>query len=550
MAAAGSRRSRGEWGDLDRLVDLAETLAGAWGARARASTTIGQERAILRLFGVTGLDRGGRPLAGEVVDRYVGGGGGRLSGGIALPFAMALVEYDLSPVQLALDVASGAIDLALEAELLTNKERRAAAEAEARRLADAAVERIDANRTARREVLALLGDAPRPWIGTTLLAPNAAAAADEAQRHVGDGVDVVRVEVPVGRELASRLQRAGLEVTEWTAEGPIDVLDGHPPSSAGRGGPAINERETFPTGSQRGLARLRSRLDEMAAERRAYVRLATAAPALAAPEQAVVAAFERVDLVEADVMAEIVAGRIDPDRALADHAFAHRLHARAGSLVLVGAGPLVVGPDLSRGLPSDPATRAGRALALQLVGAALARLDGLGRDQVLVGALPDWLTDERAAASRAAAEVELRRALFPGHRLFFDEPATVPDRAALWPFILAGVLPGADETALIVRRPPLGEARGAVLDGRALATVAGELAAAWGKRRPEGAALDHARGTVTAAVATLERLGEIGWRAVIGDPPGGATRTRLGGDAVAERAEGFDALAEALHVPS
>ena len=59
-----------EW-PLDRLMARADALAGAWGARARASTTIGQERAILRLFGVTGLDAAGRPLAGATVDRWL-----------------------------------------------------------------------------------------------------------------------------------------------------------------------------------------------------------------------------------------------------------------------------------------------------------------------------------------------------------------------------------------------------------------------------------------------------------------------------------------------
>ena len=48
------------WGPLDRLVGEATALAGAWGARARGSTTIGQERAILRLFGVSGLDGNGQ----------------------------------------------------------------------------------------------------------------------------------------------------------------------------------------------------------------------------------------------------------------------------------------------------------------------------------------------------------------------------------------------------------------------------------------------------------------------------------------------------------
>ena len=51
------------------------------GARARASTTVGQERAILRLFGVSGLDAAGRPLAGADVDRWLAGDPRRPRGG-------------------------------------------------------------------------------------------------------------------------------------------------------------------------------------------------------------------------------------------------------------------------------------------------------------------------------------------------------------------------------------------------------------------------------------------------------------------------------------
>ena len=98
----------------------------------------------------------------------------------------------------------------------------------------------------------------------------------------------------------------------------------------------------------------------MAADRRRYVRLATLGSALAAPEIAVVAGYERVDVVEIDPIAEIVDEGVDPDRALADHAFAHRLLRRAGAQVLVGPGPLVVAPDLARGEPSDAGSRAGR----------------------------------------------------------------------------------------------------------------------------------------------------------------------------------------------
>ena len=525
-----------EWGATDRLADLATTLAGAWGGRARASTTVGQERAILRLFGVHDLDLAGRPLAGEVVDRYIGRDAARLAGGVALPFAMALLEYDLQPQQLALDVASGAVDLGLEAELLREPDRRAVAEEEARRLAAAAIARIDANRTARRELVGLLGDAPRPWVGTTLIETVVAAALDEAKARVGDGIDLLRVEVPVGRELASRLTDAGVELPDWPA---VDDDRFRGESSAGGD-------DVAPTGSQRGLGELRRVLDEVGAGRRGYVRLATAAPALAAPEQAVVAAFERVDLVEADAMAEIVAGSVDPDRSLADHAFAHRMLRRSGTSLLVGAGPLVVAPDLAAGIPSDPATRAGRALALQLLGVALARGDGIAVDQIVVGALPPWLTDESWPAARAVAEVALRRMLLPEHPLAFEEPVTIPANAAAWPFVLAGVLPPGTAAALVLRRPAGGPMKPAVLGSRAAAAVAGELGLALGERRLEGLALDHAKAVVSAAVKTLERLGDSGWRSVLGDPPSGGPRLRLGGDSVVERTEPFDPLAPAL----
>src|SRR4029079_7501687 len=132
----GRTRASTSFGALDRLIALAESEAGAWAARARSTTTAGQERAILRLFGVHGLDRSGRPLASAVVDRWQVADPHNRTGGVTLPFAMALLEYDLVPQQLALDVAAGTVDLALAAELLREPDRRAVAEVEAQRLAD------------------------------------------------------------------------------------------------------------------------------------------------------------------------------------------------------------------------------------------------------------------------------------------------------------------------------------------------------------------------------------------------------------------------------
>ncbi|MEJ7748981.1 MAG: lysine 5,6-aminomutase subunit alpha, partial [Candidatus Limnocylindrales bacterium] len=482
------------FGPLDRLVKRAGTLAGSWGARARASTTVGQERAILRLFGVAGLDAAGQPLAGAAVERWLRTSRGGLGGGIALPFAMGLIEYDLEPQRLALDVASGAVDLALEAELLHEADRRSLAETEARRLASLAVERIDADRTARRELQGLLGEARRPWLGTTLIEPDLDEARDEVVRLATAGFDLLRVEVPMGRELADRLLDAGMEAPQWQPR------DRPRPAVVGES----EDNEPAPTGSQRALSRLRAIADRIAAERLGYVRLATSIPPLGVPEGAVVAAFERVDLVEADPIAEIVAGGVDPDRALSDHAFARRIHRRADTLIGIGPGPLVVAPDMAAGVPSLPATRSGRALACQLIGVALSLGDGVPADRIMIGAYPGWLADEPAASARILAEVAIRRALFPDHLLRFDEPALANTAAADgWPFIVSAVLARSGPAAMVMRRASADPGRAAAV-ARASALVAAEVLTVAPPGALEGAAGIHAAATITAALDTLE----------------------------------------------
>jgi len=229
---------------------------------------------------------------------------------------------------------------------------------------------------------------------------------------------------------------------------------------------------------------------------------------------------------------------VGPDRALADHVFAHRLLTRAGSTIVIPAGPLVVTPDLATGVPSDPATRSGRALALQLLAVALACGDGLPSAGIIVGALPDWITDEHQAPARAAAEVELRRALLPDHGLAFMEPAAAAPAA--WAALVSALLPDAHDVTLVLRRPtgpvvPLLEA------ARQSAAVADGLRGTREPGRLTGVAREHAARVVEAAVVTLAALEESGWTALVDQPlgrwPGG------GGEATATRTGGFDPLA-------
>ncbi len=495
------------------------------GSRARASTTLARERTVLRLFDVTGLDSSGVPLASAVVERAIGDDPVLLAQGIALPFAIALLEYDVPPRQLALDVAAGAIDLQFEAKLLADEPRRAAAGAEARRLLARAADRVDANRIARLELQAYFGDAARPWLAARLVASTVDEGLAEVPTLVAAGADVIRVIVPPIRELIVRRNDLGLDGLAWQPR----AITGSPEALA-----------DIPAGSQRGLARLRARIDEAGAQGGRYVRLASSTEALAAPEQALVAALERVDLVEADPIAEIVTGGVDPERALADHSFAHRLLRRAGTQVVIGPGPLVVAPDLARGVPSDTPTRAGRAFGLQALAVAIARGEGLAERQLGAGALSAWLGDERDPVTQCLAAVAVRRLAWPGLSLAFEEPSATARAAARWPHLVALGLAVDGQNLLVARPGSLASDRTLAETTRAAVAIGRELAEPPAAFLERPAVAEHAHALVAAAIDTLERLRDEGWSSILAAPPGGLARPRLGADAVVERSAADD----------
>ena len=155
---------------------------------------------------------------------------------------------------------------------------------------------------------------------------------------------------------------------------------------------------------------------------------------------------------------------------------------------------------------------------------------------------PPWLVEEPAAGARAIAEVAVRRALLRGAS------------ARLRRTVVAGGAVGAVAVHAGGRRGACRRHRARAPDRRCPAR--GRDAPGPGRPAPpptcrptsparrcpgrsHGVALDHARGMVAAALVTLERLADDGWRTVAGDPPAGCDRGRAR-DVVAERTESFD----------
>ncbi len=517
---------------------LAADLAAGLSRTASRSATIAQERAILRMLGVDGLDRAGRPLAASLAERYCGSNAGRLARGMVLPFVVAMIEYDLPAQDLALDGASGAIDLALEAELLARPDRLAGAEARARILLGAAIDRFDANRTATREMRDVLGLPSEPWLGVSLQATEVVPAMAETRKLIGDGADVVQVRVPASWEFAQARRQAGLDTPGlFVTEEPKRGRQARRPGRRTRldrqhPAPPRPAPDPIPAGSQRGLASLRKAADDAAARRGRYASLMTVTSAFAAPEQAVVAAFERIDYVAADPIREIVEDNVDPDRALADHSFAHRLQARAGSWVVVGPGPLALGADLASGMPSDAATRAGRAIALQALGVELAFADGLPADRLLLGAIPDWSLGDGNAAS-ILLQAWLRRALFPGCRLVVDGPTSWLASAGGAVALVSAMTGGAASIVLEPSAPASVSA--AAADLASAGRTAKALRASIGDDQLHGDAAALGEATLREAAAVLQRLSAEGWGSLLGPAGRNADAERLGGSALVER---------------
>src|SRR5439155_21034648 len=169
-----------------RIVEVRERAAAlAEQERGRpAVTTLAVERATLRLLGIQGLGPRGDPLAALVVERLAEGSPGELGGGVALPLAAAAAGRGMSAQEASLEVASGEIDLAVDSQFLQHPDRRASAEGLLGAWTADGFARVDANRTARREVSDALGIAEEPWMGARIGAFTVDAAVDEARAYV------------------------------------------------------------------------------------------------------------------------------------------------------------------------------------------------------------------------------------------------------------------------------------------------------------------------------------------------------------------------------
>ncbi|MFE2422741.1 lysine 5,6-aminomutase subunit alpha TIM-barrel domain-containing protein [Streptomyces hokutonensis] len=504
----------GKLGLDPQLVNRARELAMRAGRPvvdlARSHTTVAVERAALRLAGLSGADAEGIPWANRLVDAVRDQVG--LEHGVALPVWHALrtgAGRDLTD----LAARATARDVSFR---LPEGDEAAAAVRTARRAMAGGLAVIDTRRRERERLVSQWGGTRGPLVYLIVATGDIHEDIRQASAAARGGADVIAVIRSTGQSL-------------------LDYV----PHGATREGYA----GTYAT--QENFRLMRAALDEVSAELGRYVRLTNYASGLCMPEIAVLAGFERLDMMLNDSMYGILFRDINPVRTFVDQRFSRQLHARAGIVINTGEDNYLT--------TADAVQAAHTVTASQLLNEYFGKEAGLSDGQLGLGHAfeidPDLPDSFRMELSHAL----LARELFPDAPLKWMPPTRHMTGDVFRGYLLNGFfnLAGAltrQDILLVgmmteaVVTPFLSDRDLALQNVRYVREAAGALEEDF-RPAPGGMIARRADQVLREAVDLLERICDRGLLdAIAAGTFGGMRRPVEGGrgrDGVAERAPGY-----------
>jgi beta-lysine 5,6-aminomutase alpha subunit len=362
---------------VERCRDLAGAIVAPVEAFIAAHSTVSVERAVLRLLGVDGISAQEVPLPNTILDALPPHERAR---GVALPFGKALAETGLEPAALAAEIAGGRYALDEFASTPQTAARGVLA-----RFVDSALERIAARREERAVRLTVLPQLPPPLLYVIVASGNiyedrvAAVAAAEA------GAQVIAV-----------IRSTGQSLLDFVPFGP---------TTEGFGG-------TYAT--QANFAIMRAALDVASEKLGRYVMLTNYASGLCMPEIAVMAAFERLDMLLNDSMYGILFRDINMKRTFVDQHFSRMLNAAAGIIINTGEDNYLTTADAVEQAPA--------VLASQFINEEFAHRAGLPDAQIGLGDAYEIDPDREDGFLFQVAQAQLAREIFPDAPLKYMPP--------------------------------------------------------------------------------------------------------------------------------
>jgi beta-lysine 5,6-aminomutase alpha subunit len=331
-----------EPGKIARARELARSAAQGVQAFIDRHTTVSVERTVLRLLGISGAGTRGAPLANLIVDRLQKAG--VLHQGAAYWLGRALrASPGKDPLQ-AIERIAAHPDKLPPLQGAEEQQLREEMRAETRSAVRELQARIDDRK--QRKARLQVGSWPgAPWKYVIVATGNIHDDVEQARAAAQQGADVIAV-------------------IRSTAQSLLDYVP-HGATTEGFGG-------TYAT--QENFRIMREALDAESARLGRYIHLTNSRSGLCMPEIALMAAYERLDMLLNDAMYGILFRDINMQRTFCDQYFSRRICAFAEIVINTGEDNYITTAD------ADEAAHT--VIASQLINETFARLAGM-KDELI-----------------------------------------------------------------------------------------------------------------------------------------------------------------------
>lgn len=363
---------------VKRLKQLAKQIADQIQQHIDRHSTTSVERALLRLYGVDGVDREGMPLPNRLVEIIRQQQG--LAEGVTRPFAAALIASNKDVQTTAEMLVAGQLKPTDSSDIPADRLQQKIAE-----LAAEAVSRLDRTRKRKQAKQQQYPLPPQPWRYLIVATGNIYEDRLQAKSAVSAGADIIAV-------------------IRSTAQSLLDYVP-YGPTTEGFGG-------TYAT--QENFKIMRAALDQAMAEEGRYLRLVNYSSGLCMAEIAVCAALEDLDMLLNDSMYGVLFRDINMQRTFVDQYFSRLLCGRAKILINTGEDNYLT--------TSDAIDNAHTVTASQLINEAMGKQALLSDDLLGLGHAFEIDPKIENAFLYELAHAQLARQLFPRAPLKYMPP--------------------------------------------------------------------------------------------------------------------------------
>jgi len=357
---------------------IANKLANDVTSVAKTHTTLTQERAVARLFGIDEVNKDKIPYPNIIVDHI--NNKGLLDEGIAKFILNAIDHYKISPQQVAIKVANNEIDLSSMIEMDFEEMQRFA-----KNYVNKALGKIKTNVEKRKELTSELPMSQKPYLYVIVATGNIYEDLTQAKAAARQGADIIAV-----------IRSTGQSLLDYVPYGP---------TKKGFGG-------TFAT--QENFKIMRQGLDEVSKEIGRYIYLVNYCSGLCMPEIAVMGAFERVDVMLNDSMYGVLFRDINMRRTFIDQYFSRMINAYADVIINTGEDNYLTTADAYK--------EGHTALASQFINEQLGIMSGLKENQLGLGHAYEIDPSMENSMLYEIAKAQLSRDIFPNSPLKFMPP--------------------------------------------------------------------------------------------------------------------------------